>query len=378
MLKVKQIAAMFSAMVLALSNVSADTIKPNGCKGPDLCNSFPIYDGCGWHFEIGLLAEQMRISNTSIAVINSSGTDTISSPGDINSFVNINFDVTAGIRLGVGKYFNHDDWMVNTEFEWMSSTGSKSIDLANSTGWLVPTGMGEWFDLGYAPSDYHFQNLDASLKVDYFLLDVFLSRGSYFSGKFTYEPFAGIKAAWLGYSMSQAYFQLGPDNDVNGEIDSTQSALRKVQTDFWGVGPMIGMNGNYHVTAGWSFFSSTNFALLLGETSVVDRHGLVVTETLPTGAKTSGNFQVLCPTLRNIIGLQYDRDIFCDKQHYTIRFGFDARYYFNQYPVVNLFGNGYDNTGSYGTADDLYTVPTLVDNNSWGMVGFLLDFGWDY
>jgi hypothetical protein len=376
MLKIKQIAAIFSVMSLTLSTLSADTIKPNGCKGADLCNSFPIYDGCGWNLQVGILVEQMRVSNSTIAVRNTVGNGTVNSPTDINSLLNINFDVSVGLRLGVGKYFVHDDWMINTKFEWMSSKGTQNQDLTASNGSIVPTGVAEWWGLALAPSDYAFQNLEASLKVDYFLLDVYLSRGSYFSGTFNYEPFAGIEAAWLGYNMSQSYYGVPStaSSAARAELTSTESAIRKVATDFWGVGPVVGVNSNYHLVSGWSFFSATNFAVLLGEVSISDRQGVVTTENLPSNSIVSGTLQVLSPAIRNIIGLQYDKDIFCDKQHCTLRFGFDSRYYFNQYPVVNLFANA----DRVSTGSQINSVPTLVDNNSWGMVGFILDFGWDF
>lgn len=368
MLKKKKIAALFSVMMLALSSLSADTIKPNGCKGPTLCNSFPIYDGCGWHFDIGLIYEQMRISNTDIAhtlFYEGSGLDYDNPRYDVG-MINQTFNIDPGLRVGLGKYFKHDDWMFNVKFEWLNSLSKTNLDLDGTSINIVPAAMFNFspFNGGLSTSGEFatFKQLQARLTVDYFLLDAYISRGSYFSNNFTFEPLAGLKASWINYTNSVKF--------LNGQVNTVNPEMRLTNTyiDFWGVGPMVGMNGNYHICAGWSFFSTANFSVLLGESRLLHRYGLVI-NTDPTDLRVKSIITALCPTMRNIIGLQYDKDIYCDKQHYSLRFGFDSRYYFNQYPIL-------DSTRQFNSEGAIsYNVQ---DNGSFGMIGFLLDFGWDF
>ncbi|MCH9617772.1 MAG: hypothetical protein SP1CHLAM9_10920 [Chlamydiia bacterium] len=107
---------------------------------------------------------------------------------------------------------------------------------------------------------------------------------------------------------------------------------------------------------------------------MADGTGIVTIEKYPHTQKVKDLITVLCPTIRTIIGLQYDMDFFKETQHLKFRAGFDARYYFNQYPVADR------QTDRINTVDDpaLDSYANITENNSFGMVGLILDLGWDY
>jgi hypothetical protein len=360
--------------------VFGDTIKPNGCKGPVLCNSFLIYDGYGWHFELGLLVEKMVISNLDVYYIQQifQGTPTVSNPNRTDSIKNVSFPVSVGLKLGAGKYFLHDDWMFNLSFEWLNSVGSCSDDLSNHGGRaIVPIANTVWAGLEDPLDAYGLQKADISLNTNYFLLDGYVSRGSYISGHFTYEPYGGIKAAWIYYKMRESYWDSIPSTETSTKIAPYETLKNLLYTDYWGVGPMIGMKGDYYYCFGWSFFTSCNFAILYGGTNITNREGVVSNTSTPPNYLLKDSFNNFCPTLRNIIGLQFDKDSYCEKRHYNLRFGFDTRYYFNQYPAVeqNAYKLIYEDPGA---SVGLSGYPNIVENNSFAMIGFLLEGGIDF
>ena len=361
------------------AELSADTIKPNGCKGPTLCDSSPIIEGCGWHIDIGVIIEQMRISNSAMYYSHADGSSTAptwDNPTRIDRVVNTDFDMDAGIRVGVGyNAAEHDDWNVNVDFEWISGIGSAS---SSSSGVSSQAQATESYRPLNHPTVFRdadtllaFYEANASLSVDYYLLDVALSRGSYFSDRFSFEPFAGLKAAWINYNSS---LRLMNDLNTSDDLLTTESWLRRSVVEFWGVGPMVGMHANHHLFVGWSIFASSNFAVLFGEANMADGTGIVTIEKYPHSQKVKDLITVLCPTIRTIIGLQYDMDFFKETQHLKFRAGFDARYYFNQYPVADR------QTDRINTVDDpaLDSYANITENNSFGMVGLILDLGWDY
>ncbi len=370
MLRSKSVGALMGAMVISLASLSADVVHPNGCKGPTLCTSSPVIDNCGWSFDVGLILEQMRISNTDVAYhFRDGGAGTAANPTVSEQMINLDFDLEPGLRVGVGYMMDHDDWMLRADFEWLYSKGSfnNTID----TGAYFPTHTVSLFslDTSVEPS---FQTIKSSLEVDYFLLDVYLSRGSYLSGKFSYEPFAGIKASWINYKGSRAF----SNARSTAVLAANTSWLNRSNIDFWGVGPLIGMNGNYHVCAGWSGFSSANFAVLFGESHVKDYIGFVTTESYPGDYLARAAQVVLCPTLRTIIGVQYDKDMFCETQHFMFRAGFDGRYYFNQYPIIERTARKKREGNNANEA--LTNGPNTIENGSWGMLGLILDVGYDF
>lgn len=359
--------------VLAFSILSADTVKPNGCKGPTLCDSRPVIDGCGWHIDIGLIAEQVRISNSAVYSLlapgGSTGEQTFDNPATLSTITSVPFDLQAGLRVGLGYTTENEDWSINSSFEWLSSKGSvkdESETVASFFAMNYPFIFypGESGDVGFSQAN-------ASIYMNYYLLDVLLSRGSFFSEKFSFEPLAGIKASWIGYNTSVRFSK---DQNTSSGVPTGTSWLRRAVNSFWGVGPAAGMNANYHITQGWSIFSSSNFSLLLGEANVQDANGFVTTEAYPFSNGGVNKVAVVCPTLRSIFGLQYEMDTFEETQHVTFRFGFDGRYYFNQYPIISRVA------GELAGQDTQQLVPhpSIISTNGLGMIGFVLDLGWDY
>ena len=210
--------------------MSADDIKPNGCKGPSLCTDLPLEESCGFYFNVGLIYEQMSISDTTVAFIEVTGPNsgTAASPSIDHTLLNLNFGMEPGFRFGVGYEHGHDDWQVNTSFEWLRSYGTLNEEVTD------PTFIRPYFD----DLDGFPHNADDMLNVDYFLLDVYLSRGSYISEKYSFEPIAGFKATWIYYDNSLRFSD-------DAHYDAGQSYLFTSVVDFWGIGPMIGLNGNY-------------------------------------------------------------------------------------------------------------------------------------
>ena len=325
MLKREKIVGIFGAMLVALGSLSAEDIKPNGCKGVTLCTDMPLNENCGFYFNVGLIYEQMRVSNTMTAYEQVSGSTTDATawaPTNGYNMYNLAFDMEPGFKFGVGYENGHDDWQANASFEWLRSTGTLSKEV------IAPTVLCVTYDDG---TD-NYSAVNSTLLIDYFLLDVYLSRGSFISNKYSLEPLAGFKATWIYYTGNTGLTSL--NTSVNTSLASNETQLYVSDIDFWGIGPMVGLNSNYHMTAGWSIFALSDFSILLGESSSTYYDGEVTIETTPVLNKVDTTLQVLCPTMRGVIGLQYERYVMCDSQHVALRAGFDARYYFNQYPVT--------------------------------------------
>ena len=394
MFKKRRALTMLSVMVFAINSLSANSIKPNGCKGPNLCSSYPILDSCGWQFDVGLLYQQMRVSGAEIAnavVQKNIGTIPVVAQDYVN-FSNTNvlfgFNVDAGLKIGAGYYFENDDWLFLANFEWLRSTASFDGEFA-PPGIYLPSEYQTVYATVSAKKPVAFQEVAASLDVDYFLLDVVLAKGSYFSGSFTFEPFSGIQSSWVSYytqkSFSHDYHNTNQeDNNDDGWLSSSQFWSSTTNVNFWGVGPEVGFNASYYMMGGWSIYSTMNAAVLFGQTTLFNANGIVNTTVPPTFNHASDSDNVVCPATRAILGLQYDKDTYCDRQHVRIRVGFDARYIFNQYPTVNYSQeyvyNNIQQTVSQTPLTYRYTQarPNFEDNNGFGMVGLILDVAYDF
>ncbi len=352
MIKREKMTGIFAVMLIALSFLSADDIKPNGCKGETLCTELPLNENCGFYFNVGLIYQQMRVSNTMSAydkVVGPTLGGSASDPTNTYNMYNLAFDMEPGLRFGVGYEHGHDDWQVNASFEWLRSEGLLSKNV------ISPTELFATYN-DQDDQDDGFLNVNSTLDIDYFLLDVYLSRGSFISKKYSIEPVAGFKASWLYYEPKTGF-------TIGGEINDDQTQLYVSKVDFWGVGPMVGINSNYHMCVGWSIFVLSDFSILLGESALNYYDGVVTVEVEPGLNKVTTTLGVLCPAMRGVVGLQYERYVMSESQHLALRAGFDARYYFNQYPVTFMSAS---------------SNPSIIENGSFGMVGLLLDLGWSF
>jgi len=354
MLKNEKMAKLLGVMLITLGYGFAGDVKLNGCKGPSLCADLPLKENCGFYFNVGLIYEQMRVSNTLVAFKQHVGPEDGTSwdPTYDYTMYNYGFGMEPGFKFAMGYEPGHDDWSLKTSFEWLRSQGTFGEE--NTTANLLEA---------YFNNSDNYKNINATLDIDYFLLDVYLARGSYISNKFALEPLVGIKASWIYYDKNATFAS-------STSLTTRESFLIVANTNFWGVGPMVGLNSTYQMSAGWSIFSLSDLSLLLGQNKLVNYRGVVTTQTVPGESKVTTTNEVICPTVRAVLGVQYERYVMCDAQHLVLRAGFDARYYFNQYPVTYMLQSRSSPTASQ--------TPSIIENGSFGMVGLLLDLGWSF
>lgn len=357
----KKTLAALSLMTLSLSSLSAadmDThLKPNGCKGPTLCTSSPIIDGCGYYIEAGLLYEQMYFSHgdATIREVNVGGVaDDFTPPAAHyhSCLMRYPFSLDPGLRVAIAKHLEHDDWTVKAAFEWLySSARFKKSAVANTFYYPV---LFEIVDSNQA--------VNTKMKANYYLLDVTVSRGSFMSGRMCLRPMGGLKTAWL-YADSTG-------NWTEGANQGTEDHHETTSTKSWGIGPMFGFESNYHMCAGFSIFADMNVAVLLGSASESNANwNAIGSDGTTTGAdarRWCSSGSSMFTTARTALGLQYDRDCYDDAVHVMIKVGYDGRYYNNVYSAVRPgYGGGSDTRVGRSSGD-------------WGMSGLILTLGLDF
>ncbi len=360
----------FALSFLVFAPLLAEPCPKEDIAKKELCD-FPVrrkMGKCerGYFFDIGLIAQQVSLTGSSVATINSSKTETLDSADQTvfqDKVYSPNFDLDVGLRVGIGYQVEHDSWMASVVFEWLTSTGKYKED-ALATQTIFPYDVMAPF---YSIARVEFDSVDSKLTVDYYLLDFILAKGVYFTNKFSYQPYTGIKAAWINYTGEHTYGAV-----VEGSIPENTVLKRNNNVETWGVGPMVGVNAFYELTGGWSIYASTNGSVLLGDFSVKNLIRLV-----PTGSsgyepeRAVQNQTAICPTLRSTLGLEYVGEAFNEKQSYFVRIGFDGRYYFNQYPNI-----GYRAVAGTSVLTNELDYNPYVTNNGFGMLGLIAELGW--
>jgi|GEM_PF-2450719 len=391
MLKKRSALTMLSAMVCAIHSLSANPMNQEDPQRSYLYTSYPVKDSVGLQLNLGIIYEQMRVGNA-VAAESVIETDTLHIPSVPQDFINyngvnqrFNFDMAVGLKAGVAYFFEPDGWLLSANVEWLSAQTTYAQQYDGITRYF-PTDYPAVFSNVTAEFPLDFQAVNANFNIDYYLLDVVLSNGSYFSGAFTFEPFGGIQTSWINY---YTYKQFSRDSNnsaqtnanTNGMLPANRSWVKLTNINFWGCGPEFGLNANYYLVKGFSVYSTLQLAILLGQTTLGDSTGIVENNpSTPTFQYMGDTNNLMSPTTRAILGLQYDANMCNDTQHLKIRAGFDTRFYFNQHPVVR-----YENQFLYDrnvTSNELYqyeiTRPRIEENNTFSMVGLIVDVTYDF
>ncbi|MCH9621124.1 MAG: hypothetical protein S4CHLAM20_05400 [Chlamydiia bacterium] len=328
----RNIAAVLGVMVFSLSSLIADTgmnVKVNGCKGPVLCSNFPMLSDCEdcchtWHVDVGLLYQQPGFSGMNAGICYS--TPFVHETGALfqNQVVtNLTqcFDYDPGLTVSLGHLFMHDDWFLLARFDWLSTSIGNRVYEDNQAEYKPNAN----FDTGVLPASFSSTDIFTKIKygadMDIYTLDVLLSRGAFLSKCYSFEPFAGVKAAWFDANQNANYYNAT-------EFPGGSYAIFKELRSNWGVGPMFGFNGEYNFTQGFALFSDSDIAVLYGEasrtiTSILTNSSDVAAERKITN-QTKYDCQYYVP-VRTILGVKLSRYCLEDNHYLAVKIGYDAR-----------------------------------------------------
>lgn len=314
---------------------AVESIKDNCCKGPVLCPTSPVLieGGCDlrMHIDIGLLYQSPQY-NGAVAGISYAPQFEASFAGSddwvYQTETNLNrcFPYVLGVTASLGRYIEHDDFYLGARFDWLHATTSMEYDTNDTSGYeLRPNSnlnLAVTEGTAFDPDEDTLTKIFYNGEFEFYQLDLLLSRGSYHSKSFSYEPFAGIKALW--YEMDQ--------KTSNYSTDFTGGNYLKwhEHQESWGAGPMFGFNALYHFTCKLALFSDSDIALLYGESrlknisTLVGEPGAAVTVDQVIDHFNNDNCQFYVP-LRTILGVQLSDYCFDNRHYLAIKVGFDVR-----------------------------------------------------
>lgn len=313
----------FFQAAFAACPVEAD-IKPNCCVGPTLCTSNPLKEkDCDygyWIAEVGFLWEQVRLTGSQFGY---SQLIEIVPPAVVvtETLLRPSFDLDWGVTAGLGWYLLEDQWMIKACFDWLESTAKKNRD----DGAFVPANIvdnisGGAFPLGRANA------FQTRLRIDYYMLDVMLFRGSYVSGCVALDPHAGVKTAWFYYR-----------GNYNFEQTAEELLLqRDLHTNSWGVGPEVGLDLDWNLVSGCFLYAESGLALLFGNTKPrnTDNFDRGTTDILIIGKESRDD---CIPSARITLGLRFNMCFCEDSLVGYVKVAFDSVFYWNQFDQINNF-----------------------------------------
>lgn len=152
-------------------------------------------------------------------------------------FINMDFNFKPGFKIGLGGYFEHDNWDLHLEYTWFHSTSHKSA-AAPANGLILAT-----FNHPASTDRWNTVSQHWNLKMDILQLD--LGRWQYTGTKFTSHPYAGIRGALIRQNLHTNYAA-----DAGNASNSSQ------QTKSWAIGPEMGIDTNWMICHGFRIFAN--------------------------------------------------------------------------------------------------------------------------
>lgn len=241
-----------------------------------------------------------------------------------------------GLKAGFGINLPHDGWDLGVEYTYFASNSTDASTKAPPSA-LQPLRLYSTMLAIKAKSffDLDYQNVDINLGKSYFL-----------SQKLFVRPFVSVKSCWLDLDQNITYTASSLNDFLFPGTERTagHDFKSKNSSNFWGIGPRIGVNSKWFLGHGFSLFSDIAGSLLYGyfQTHYYEKIPPNNVQFADGGViKNRYKFHLFVPFVQMYGGLAWQGYVNHDKQYITLRFGYEVQYYWraNQMVYTEDFSN---------------------------------------
>ncbi len=226
----------------------------------------------------------------------------------------LNFKWDWGFRLGLGYNLPYDGWDLYADWTRFHTHASRTF---NGIGIY----LFQLFGLNVLPTE-----ASSHWKFDFDTIDVFLGRALFLSRRFSMEPYAGLKTAWIHQKVTLQT----PFNPMNDESAPT---LMTRKNNFWGIGPAFGTGARWVLGCNIGIFADIDIAFLSGWLHAPTHY---ISPDGPHPFKLNEN--VLRTMSSMTLGLDWGH-CFNGRYNLSFRAGYESQYWWNQFNNSNLLGD---------------------------------------
>ncbi len=331
-----------------------------GTYGAKTASARPDVDGNGWFLTGDVFYWKAAVGGTEYAY---SDQDPIAALPISGRVKDMDFDWDWGFRVGIGYNFLHDGWDVSAQYTWFNSSGSDSSSAGLNSSLVPLKGLARIVSTPANPLHLFLfcRSAKSQYNFDFQSVDLDLGRNYFVSGKLSFRPYFGLKAAWIDQQQITRYTGGEPDafNNIGPGINTIHV---KDDCDFKGLGPRTGLDSKWHLGHGFSIFGNFATALVWGFYDV--SHKEKYSPVADNHVKLSADMNRFSPTVQFQLGLAYDAYFLNDTNHITIGLGFDAQYWWRQNQMLKI--------------DDSTPAKYERYSEDVSMQGVTLDIKWDF
>ena len=242
--------------------------------------------------------------------------------------VRLNPDWAPAFRAGIGWNTTHDFWDLLLNYTWYRNKVSKSRTSANGYIPLWPVS---------AANTGEFVNVSARSRLQLNMGDLEVGRMIFLTKTVAIRPHLGAKGGTLYQRFKSKYTV-----PVTGGGANTEEKFNG-RNNYWGVGPRLGLNGEFHLNQGFSLKGIFAGALLYGKTKAGWARSVLQSGSTnyTTSHDFSDNFYQLVPHMQLALGLQWQACFWYEKMLCRMSVMWETNYWWNQFNLpVALNGVG--------------------------------------
>ncbi len=246
----------------------------------------------------------------------------------------LDFDWDFGFRVGAGRNLEYDQWDTQLYWTWFRTDAHQSKRLSPEFisvlgGVLVTEEIHPEFFAADLSSAFS-QSATIRWSLLFNMIDWELGRNYWISKGLSLRPFIGIKGGWIHQSIHVKY-----DNLIISSALTDISANEQVKNNFWGIGPVGGVNTKWKLrnfgTHYPSLFGDFSAATLWGTWKCSDVYKQ--TNGSQINVHTS-NSTLGALMFRGFLGIGWDVDFNKGKSHFATRLGYEMQLWVNQLRVA--------------------------------------------
>ncbi len=226
--------------------------------------------------------------------------------------VNMDTSFQPGFAVGASYILPcYDDWDISAEYIHLHSKNTKSA-FESADGFLYARWIQPNLISNNASSFIH-----DCWDLDFNVLNVELGRRCYMGCRFIIRPYIGLAAAWINQKLKGEMDLLFPTPFTLHVSDRSSS---------WGLGPRLGINGNWYLTYCFSIAGRVAGDILFTHYHLkLNQHA---TNNSTIFAHTSNTLNTLRQELELYLGVSYE---FLDCSYYfSLEAGYDFQVWWNQ------------------------------------------------
>ena len=246
---------------------------------------------------------------------------TATSP-NTGSVVRLDSKWDPGFRLGTGWNSNFDRWDLFFDWTWFQDHAKTTNNVSGATG-----KMGYYTTNPIDATGNSYGQVDGSWRLLHNVFDVELGRAFYLTKALSLRPHLGLRGGWLNQKFISK-FTLPVTPSATTEYDY------RGKNNYWGIGPRLGIHGQWHIAGSdWSILSKASAALLAGQTKAEVSDSHVVSGVATSDRFIEDEFAQLVPNVQIFLGIDWGTNLDCENYYLGINAGWETDIYWNQYNV---------------------------------------------